>query len=155
MYAVKLTVLKRKNGMRPPQHWTSETDGNLTNNDQDKANIFKTHLSEVFRIPEDNQFDQNHFIDLQAEMVEILTQQYDVDLNGDSLVSTLVIVEDITNAILHQLPPIAVIHQLPPIAVLHQLPPIAVRLLSEIVNGCIQTSYYPSVWKRTVTIMIP
>ncbi|KAK9876130.1 hypothetical protein WA026_011247 [Henosepilachna vigintioctopunctata] len=131
-----------------------EPNGLFTSNPQRIADIFKQHLENIFQIPQNPRFDNQHFCTLERDLENFKNTSIEIELNGANSFSIPIDSETVVkniNAGRNTAPGIDGLSR----SVLRHLPPNAINLVKNIYNRCLELSYFPKAWKAATTILIP
>ncbi|KAK9878329.1 hypothetical protein WA026_021344 [Henosepilachna vigintioctopunctata] len=120
----------------------------------EKANIFKNHLQNIFQIPQNANFDDILFHDLENNFENIKNYEINFEMNGDGILNAPISAEIVAEAISagrNTAPGDDGINR----AILRQIPPECHEYLGKIFNRCMELCYFPREWKEATTILIP
>ncbi|KAK9878168.1 hypothetical protein WA026_021184 [Henosepilachna vigintioctopunctata] len=129
-------------------------DGHITSDPQEKADIFKQHLQNIFQIPQNPRFNVQLFNTLERHLDILKNIAVVTELNGNNIFNTPIDTELVSEVIKrgkNTAPGKDGLSR----SVFRHLPPNAIEFIKTIYNRCLELCYFPSLWKEATTIMIP
>ncbi|KAK9881280.1 hypothetical protein WA026_015402 [Henosepilachna vigintioctopunctata] len=129
-------------------------EGQLTSDPQEKADIFKQHLQNIFKIPQSPRFNEELFLTSERQFYNIKNLAVRTELNATNPFNAPIqsdLVSDVIKAGKNTAPGTDGLSR----SVFRHLPPNAIDFIKNVFNRCLELCYFPSAWKEATTIMIP